>query len=184
MNANKNYYGIMRKSRFIILTLFIVAAALLRLLPHPPNFSPIIAIALFGGAYFSSRGAAFIVPMIAMGLSDIFLGFHQSMPFVYASFLLIVGIGFVLKSHKRFTPILSGAVGSSILFFLVTNFGVWLTGTMYPHTFSGLLSCYAAAIPFFQNTLLSGLLYTGVLFGSFELLKRKYPSLSLEFAEA
>ncbi len=168
----------MRNSRFLILTIFIVAAALLRLVPHPPNFSPIIAIALFGGAYFSHRGAAFIVPLLAMGIADLFLGFHQVMPFIYGSFLLIVGIGFYLKSNKRVLPILGGTIGASILFFLVSNFGVWLTGTMYPMTFSGLTACYTAAIPFFHNTLLSGLLYSGVLFGSFELLKRKYPALA------
>ncbi len=169
----------MRNSRFLIITLFIVAAALLRLLPHPPNFSPITAIALFGGAYFSHRGLALIVPLLAMGISDLFLGFHQVMPFVYGSFLVAVVIGFALKSNKKVLPIATGAVGASVLFFLVTNFGVWLTGTMYPATFSGLIACYTAAIPFFQNTLLSGLLYSGVLFGSFELLKRKYPALAV-----
>lgn len=171
----------MRNSRFIILTLFIVAAALFRLLPHPPNFSPIIAIALFGGAYFSSRKAALILPLLAMGISDLFLGFHQVMPFVYGSFIAMVGIGFLLRSNKRVLPIVSGVLGSSVLFFLVTNFGVWMTGTMYPHTFSGLLSCYAAAIPFFQNTILSAVLYSGALFGSFEFLKRTYPSLSFSY---
>jgi len=167
----------MRKSRFLLLTGLILIAAIARILPHPPNITPIAAMALFGGAYFNQKKFAYIVPIVAMFAADIFLGFHSTMFFVYGAFLATIGIGFLLRSNKSVLSITGAAVGSSVLFFIVTNFGVWLSTGMYPMTISGLISCYVAAIPFFQNTLLGDLVFTGALFGTFEFLKQRYPSL-------
>jgi len=147
----------------------ILAAALSRLLPHPANFTPLAAMALAGGVYFNKR-IALIVPLAALVISDLFIGFHNTILFVYGSFILIGLMGLWLKSHKKPLPIFGAALLSSILFFIVTNFGVWLTGGgwFYPKTWQGLIECYTLAIPFFRNTVAGDLVYTAVLFGLFE----------------
>ena len=149
----------------------IILAVILRLLPHPPNFAPISAMALFGGVYLSKR-YALIVPFIALFVSDIFLGFHSTMVFVYGSFILTGLIGVSLKNHKKPGYILGASLLSSILFFLITNFGVWLVTDFYPHNFAGLIQSYTEAIPFFRNTVLGDLFYTAVFFGGFELASK------------
>jgi len=151
----------------------ILAAALSRLLPHPDNFTPIAAMALAGGVYLEKR-FALIVPLAALVISDFFIGFHNTILFVYGSFVLIGFMGLWLKSHKKFSPVLGTALLSSTLFFVITNFGVWLTGGgwFYPRTWQGLIECYSMAIPFFRNTLAGDLVFTGVLFGLFELSLR------------
>jgi len=146
----------------------ILAAALSRLLPHPPNFTPIAAIALSAGVYLDRR-YAFFLPLAAMLISDYFIGFHDGMVWVYGCFLAIGLIGLWLRSHKKPLLIAGASLTSSVLFFIVTNFGVWLTGTMYPKTFEGLIACYVAAVPFFQNTVAGDLAYTAAIFGLFEL---------------
>ncbi|MBI4057738.1 hypothetical protein HY405_00230 [Candidatus Microgenomates bacterium] len=151
-------------SPFII----IVFAILLRLAPHPPNVAPIAAMALFGGVYLNKK-YALLAPLAALFVSDLVLGFHNTMPFVYGSFLLTGVIGVWLKNHKNIRYIIAGTFFSSLLFFIITNFGVWLVGKLYPKTFSGLLESYILAIPFFRNTLLGDLFYTGLFFGSYEL---------------
>ena len=147
----------------------ILMAALSRLLPHPPNFTPLAAIALAGGVYMNKR-LALVIPLAALLLSDAVLGFHRTMIFVYASFVLTGFMGIWLKSHKRPLPVFGAALMSSVLFFIVTNFGVWLmqNGVAYPNSLPGLLECYTAAIPFFRNTVLGDVVYTAVLFGVFE----------------
>lgn len=148
----------------------ILAAAFSRLLPHPLNFTPIAAMALAGGVYLDKK-LAFVLPIAALLISDWFIGYFPILFFTYGSFLMIGLIGLWLKSHKKALPILGATLFSSILFFVVTNFGVWIVGPeMYPRTLAGLSECYVAAIPFFRNTVLGDLLYTGVLFGLFELL--------------
>ena len=169
----------MLKPRFLALTGLILLAVASRLLPHPPNFAPITAIALFGGAYYTRKWVAFVVPFIIMFVTDLILGFHADMLAVYVGFALIVGIGFLLRNRISITKILGAALGGSVLFFLITNFSVWLTGTMYPQTASGLLACFAAGIPFFQYSVMSTLVYSSVLFGAFELAKSRFPNLAL-----
>lgn len=168
----------MRNQRFLFITGLIVIAAITRLLPHPPNFAPIAAIALFGGTYFTKKYWAFIIPAAAMLASDLFLGFHSSMLYVYGAFALIVGIGFWIRGKVNFSRFGAGVLGASLLFFIVTNFGVWLGSGMYAHTFSGLISCYVAAIPFFHYSLLGNVIYAGALYGVFEAAKRYYPQLA------
>jgi hypothetical protein len=158
--------------------LLVFAAAFVRLIPHPPNFAPIAAIALFGGAYFTKRWAAFIVPLTAMFITDLFLGFHPTMWAVYLSFVLIVMIGVVMIKQKRITNIFFASIASSVVFFIITNFGVWLSTPYYEKTSIGLAACFTAAIPFFHQTLLSDLLFVTILFGLYEILKAKIPALA------
>ena len=149
--------------------LIIFFAVVLRLIPHAPNVAPIAAMALFGGVYLD-RKYALIVPLAAMFISDIFLGFHDTMLFVYGSFLITGLIGLWLRQHKSYRNIFIASIGSSILFFLVTNFGVWLMGTMYDKTLTGLWEAYLMGLPFFRNTLLGDLGYVVLFFGSYELV--------------
>ena len=148
--------------------LIIVATVILRLLPHLPNFAPITAMALFGGAHLNKR-YALEVPMLAMLISDFFLGFHDTMPYVYASFFMVGLLGLWVRDHNNWKNILVASFGSSILFFFVTNFGVWLSG-WYPRTLNGLMESYLMAVPFFRGTLAGDLFYTGVFFGGYELM--------------
>ena len=160
-----------------MLTGLIIAAAIVRLLPHPPNFAPIAAMALFGGAYFNKKVFAFVIPLAALFLTDMFLGFHNTMWAVYLSFVVIVGLGMVLLQKKNVVRIILASVSASLLFFVVTNFALWATDTLYPTSAAGLAACYTAAIPFFHNTLIGDLFFTGAMFGLFELAKLKFPQL-------
>jgi hypothetical protein len=155
----------------------IVAAAAFRLVPHFPNFTPIGAMAVFGGAYFGKRGLAFVAPIAAMLLSDAIIGFHSGILFVYASVALIVLLGQLALSRPTVLRVGAAALASSVLFFVITNFGTWLLSGMYPMTLSGLAACYVAAIPFFQNTIAGDLFYSALLFGGFALLERSVPAL-------
>ena len=165
------------KTRFYVLVGMVLAAAAFRLLPHPLNFAPIAGMALFGGAHFSEKRQAFLIPLAAMLLSDLVIGFHSTVPFVYLSFILIVGIGMMIRKRRQILPIAGAATASSLLFFAVTNFGVWAVQDLYPKTAVGLGACYIAALPFLQNTLLGDALTTAVLFGGFVLAERRLPIL-------
>lgn len=164
------------KPRILTVIAIVLAAALSRLIPHPWNFAPITAIALFGGTHLPKQWA-YSLPLVAMFLSDLVLGFHPEMPLVYLSFLLIVAIGQFVSQRKSFFRVTGAALVSSVLFFLLSNLGVWLVGAFYPKTVDGLVTCYIAAIPFFQNTLIGDLLYTATLFGGFALLSRSWSAL-------
>jgi len=163
--------------RFMIIALIILVAAAIRLIPHYPNFTPIAGMALLGGSYFSNKKTAFIIPFVAMFLSDIIFGFHSTMWAVYLSFALIVMIGFSLRQSKKIYNIFLASVSASVLFFVITNFAVWISGGIYPMSSSGLIECYIAAIPFFHYTLLGDLFYSGIFFGIFELVQYKFPSI-------
>ena len=124
----------MLKPRWVVLVAMILAAALSRLLPHPPNMASVSAVALFGGAYFTDRRMAFLVPLAALLLSDFVLGFYRHMEVVYLTFAAIVGIGLWLRSNRSVPRVAGAAVASSLLFFLTTNFDVWAFGSLYPKT--------------------------------------------------
>src|SRR6266699_6393928 len=128
----------MLRPRLVALISIILAASLSRLLPHPPNMTSVTAVALFGGAYFSDRRLAFLVPLAALFLSDLVLGFYHHMEIVYASFALIVFIGLWLQKNRSALPIAGAALAGSVLFFVLTNFGVWAEGSLYPITLDGL----------------------------------------------
>lgn len=157
---------------FSIGLIFIFIAVVLRFLPHPPNFAPIEAMALFGGTYFSRR-TALILPIAAMLISDIFIGFYQIpiMVFVYGSFLISVLLGFLIKKYKKWYTIGGSAILSAVLFFLITNFAVWAFSPWYAKTLSGIIQCYIMGLPFFRNTLLGDLFYAAVFFGAYELIE-------------
>ena len=159
------------KKTHLALTLIVLGIAA-RLLPHPANFAPIGAVALFGGMYLTRR-YAMILPLIAMLISDIFIGFYtwQIMASVYISFALTGLIGLWVRKNKKLSTVIGGTVLGSILFFLITNFSVWAFGTMYAHDFSGLIQSYTMAIPFFRNSLLGDLFYVGLLVGSYEAIR-------------
>lgn len=167
----------MNKNRFLVLTGIVLATVAARWLPHPPNFSPVAALALFGGASFAGKRAAFLVPLLGLFLSDIVLGFYAITPVVYGSFALIAGLGLWLRRRRSVSRIAIAAVASALLFFAVTNLGVWALDNLYPKTWAGLADCYLAAIPFFRNTLASGLLYSALLFGGFALAENRFASL-------
>jgi hypothetical protein len=166
-----------KNARLLALLAAIFAAAAMRLVPHPPNVSPIAAMALFGGATMPRRAMAFVAPFAALLLSDALLGFYAGMDFVYFSFAVTVLIGWAVASHKTPLTIGAAALASSIIFFLVTNFGMWLFSGFYPHTGAGLAACFVAAIPFFQNTIVGDLFYTALLFGGFALAERLLPAI-------
>lgn len=149
--------------------LLIFGAAILRLLPHIPNFAPITALGLFGGTYLNKK-AALLVPLLAMLISDYFIGFYHFpiMASVYLSFAMSGLLGVWLKKRKSLANTVGVTLLASIQFYLITNFAVWAAGTMYPPTASGLLASYINALPFFRNTLLGDFFYVGALFGLYE----------------
>lgn len=155
----------------------ILAAALMRLIPHPPNFTPMTAIALFGGAYFTDKRLAFLLPLGALFISDWVMGFYSLMPLVYGCFALFVCFGLWLQKRRTLVPIAGSVLASSILFFVITNFGVWAWENLYPKTPAGLLACYAAGLPFFRYTLLGDILFSTALFGGFALVEKWFPRL-------
>ena len=145
-------------------------AAAARFWPHPANFTPIAAIALFSGVYMSKR-ASLLAPVIAMMVSDIFLGMHNLVFFTWGSMALVGVIGWWVKEQKGVSRIIVGSLTGSTLFFFVTNGAVWAFGQgwMYPHTFAGLVQAYVAGLPFFRNTLAGDLFYAAAFFGIAEL---------------
>jgi len=171
-------------SRLVILLSAIVAAAVLRLVPHPPNFTPIGAMALFSGAMFGRRAIAFLAPLGALLLSDLVLGFYHGQATVYFSVALVVMIGMGALARVTALRVLGAALASSVLFFVITNFGMWLFSGFYPRTLGGLEACFIAAIPFFQNTVAGDLFYVALLFGGFALLERAVPALKVQGNQA
>ena len=165
------------KLQLITISTIIFVLAIFRLLPHLPNVSPVAAMALFGGAYFADKRTAFIVPFVALFASDLILGLHNSMIFVYAGFALTVAIGFLLRNRVSMTNTAFAVVVSSVLFFLLTNFGAWMTSGLYAKTAGGLMQAYAAGIPFFQNSLLGNMVYVAVIFGGYQLLRNNVSAL-------
>ena len=163
--------------RLIALLSAIIVAAGLRLVPHPPNFSPIDAMALFSGAYLGRRALAFLAPLGALLLSDLVLGFYHGQATVYFSVALIVMIGMVALTRRPPLRVGAAAIASAVLFFAITNFGMWLFSGIYPRSLAGLETCYAAAIPFFQKTVAGDLFYAALLFGGFRLAEHFAPQL-------
>jgi multisubunit Na+/H+ antiporter MnhF subunit len=177
----------------LLLIGLIVLAALSRLVPHPPNFSPVEAVALFGGAYFGSRRVAIWVPLVAMFVSDLVLGLMNGG--IYAEYFLSAGfllvylcialstvLGFGLRGRVSAERVVAYSLLGSVLFFLVTNFGAWLGSSTYPQTAAGLVAAYVAGLPFFQNTVFGTLFYSGLLFGTFAFLRNRHPVLALQTA--
>lgn len=157
---------------FLVILSFVLIGVSFRLLSHPPNFTPIFAIILFGGIYFS-RKIAFTIPILIIFISDIFIGYYDItlMIFVYGSFLLCIFLSFYLKKYKTWQIVLGGSFLTAIIFFSLTNFAVWIFTPWYEKTFSGLIQCYLMALPFFRNTLLGNFFYGSVFFGAYEAVR-------------
>jgi uncharacterized protein (TIGR00290 family) len=162
--------------RTLLILALVVLAAVLRIAPHPWNFTPVGAMAIFSGAVIRDRRLAFLIPVLAMAAGDIWVGFNKLTPLVYASFLLSVAIGRLLCEKRSVWRIGGATFAGSMQFFLVTNLGVWAFLGSYPHTARGLLGCYIAGIPFFWSTVASDGLYAALLFGSFALVEHFVPA--------
>lgn len=166
---------------FGILSIVLIGAAL-RLVPHPANFSPIGAMALFGGAMLATttsahRSLALLLPLAALFLSDLVLGFHSSMPAVYVAFLVVGLIGMLMGSKASIARLAGGSLSGSFVFYAITNFAVWAQSGMYAKTGAGLVECYVAALPFLQNALAGDLFFTAVFFGAWALVEKAVPQL-------
>lgn len=150
----------------------IVIGVILRLIPHPPNFAPISALALFGGAHINKK-YALVVPLLAMFFSDMIIGFASFWVTlsVYLSFSIIGIMGLWLRKRKNITNTIGVTLTGSLLFFIITNFAVWIGTPWYGKNLFGLIKCYWMAIPFFKNTILGDLFYVGLMFGIFEIVK-------------
>ncbi len=179
--------------RFATIVLMILVAVFSRLIPHPPNFAPIGAIALFGGAYFANRFFSFFIPLFAIWLSDLvinntiyakyyngFTWFHSGFYWTYGAIALTVIIGFFISKKIKISTIFLSATAASILFFLISNFSCWPGNPLYAQNFNGLLNCYAAGIPFFNGTLMGNIFYSALLFAAFEWSQQKFPQLGLQ----
>ena len=164
--------------RAILAAVMIILAAAVRILPHPWNFTPIGAMAIFSGAMFRDRRVAFLFPLVALFAGDLFVGFHRLMPVVYASFLLSVFIGTWVEDRRSVLRIGGAVFLGALQFFLVTNFAVWQLFGTYPHTPAGLIACYIGGLSLFGNTLASDAIYATLFFGIFALAEKLVPVLN------
>ena len=177
--------------QFWIVALIIFSIAIVRVIPHFPNYSPLGAICLFGAAHFSQKKYAYLIPILAVWLSDLILNnwvysaYYPSFTLLYSgfywqygSYLLTVVLGQFLFKKVNLMRVLGGALGASILFFLISNFGVWASGSMYPKTATGLIACYTAGLPFLKGTLVGNLVFSSALFGGYRLLQQRFKILT------
>ena len=174
-----------------VIILLILFASFSRIIPHMPNFTPIGAIALFGGAYLKNKYHAFLIPIASLWLSDLILNnfiftlysdftwFYPGFLWQYISFTLIIILGYFYLKKINFKNVFITAISSSVLFFIITNFGVWISGSMYTLDFKGLITCYVMALPFFKGTLLGFMCYSAFLFGIIEFSKHKFEMLKI-----
>lgn len=176
--------------RYSVLVGLVLIAAFSRVVPHMFNFSPLGAISLFGAAHFNKKWQAILVPVAATWLSDLFLNnviytqYYSGFTWIpggfywqYGSYVLIVLAGLLIFRKVTFTRVLGGALAATVIFFLLSNFGVWLGSRAYPQNFSGLMACYAAGVPFLKGTILGNLVYSAALFGTFAYMQKKIPAL-------
>jgi hypothetical protein len=176
--------------RFFVLAALILLAAFSRVIPHPVNFSPLGAIAIFAAAHFNKRWQILCIPILATWLSDIYINnviysryyptftwFYEGFYFTYLSYILIAIFGLLLFKKLNFKRILIGILGSSVIFFIVSNLGCWVGNSFYPQNFSGLISCYIAGIPYITGTLLGDIFYGLILFGGFSIAQNQLPAL-------
>ena len=169
--------------QFTALVMIIVLAAMSRLIPHVQNFSPICALGLFGAAYFDRRWQAFLIPILATFLSDIFISrfIHTNHPFLYigiewqyVSYFFIVLAGFFIMKKVTFRNVVLGIFSSTAIFYLITNIGCWPGNPIYSQDFSGFITCLAAGLPFIKGTLIGNIFFTTLLFGGYSLLQSKF----------
>ena len=171
---NNKYMNKFKKNinNLVLPIVIILSLSLTRLIPHPWNFTPVLAVGILSGFYFKQFYLGLFVVIVSMFIGDLFLGFHSTMFFTYISVAIAVALGLLIK-HLKFTEILFSGLASSVCFFIITNFGAWLTLEMYEKNLAGLLQSYILAVPFFHNTLISTLLYLAVLKLLFNFVVRK-----------
>jgi len=176
-------------TRFTVILGIIFAGAFMRLIPHWPNFTPIAAMALFGGAYLGKRYLAYAIPILAMLVSDLVIGFHTNMAAVYIAFAVTVTIGLFMSKKLNAYTVLGASLTSSVIFFLITNFAAWMSSPhLYTANFAGLMQCYTAGlvffndgsfgVSFFMNEVFGGLFYNTMFFGAFYFVKLRFPALA------
>jgi hypothetical protein len=168
----------MNSKNIFILTIILIAAGLRVSGILPFNFSPVAAIALFAGAMFTNRMLAFAAPLTIMLISDLFLGFHDTMWAVYLSLVVVVGIGHLVRQRFSFVNGLIGALAGSVVFFLITNAAVWMAGGLYAPSLAGLLESYTAGLPFYRNSLIGDLFFTTAFLGVYSLATNRFPKLA------
>ena len=174
---------------YVVIISLILFASFTRIIPHMPNFTPIGAMALFGGAYLKNKYHALIIPIASLWISDLiinnfifsfysdFTWFYPGFLWQYASFILIIIVGYFFLKKLNFKNVFISTIFSSVLFFIITNLGVWLSGTMYSLDLQGLITCYFMALPFFKGTVLGFICYSTFLFSTLELSKYKFQTL-------
>jgi len=167
-----------------VLYLYILAAVLVRVLPHPWNMTPVGAMFLFSAATFRSKWQGWLVPLAALMVSDyavakiLYQGkFSWFSPYTLAAFSIVGLLGWTLRSKITVLRVAGVAASGSVVFWVLSNLGVW-AGHAYPHTLAGLGACYVAAIPFFQNDLVGNLVYCGIMFGSYYWIQARQSSLA------
>ena len=173
-----------RQVLFVIALIFL--AAFSRLIPHPYNFTAVGAMALFGGAVLKPRALALLIPYVAMFMTDFIIGFHDNMIAVNLAFGIVAIVGMTVVKKRSIGRIIGGSLLGSLLFFLITNFAVWLGDPTYPQTISGLIACYAMALPFYEssifgnlalNSVMGDLFYSGILFTALYWVESRMPDL-------
>jgi len=164
--------------KVVLIISIIFLVSLTRIFPHPPNFTPILALAIFGGAYLPNRITAISLPIISMFISDLIIGFHSQIFTVYAAIILLSILGHLMKTKNFKNFAITGFTGS-LIFFIITNFSVWLGGSLYPLTIDGIIQCYIMAIPFFHNTLISTMLFLTILFFGYTFAEKKISNLKI-----
>lgn len=155
----------LKNPKLIITILLIVIGVIFRLIPHEANFAPVAALSLAAGAILG-RKYAIIVPLSIMAISDAFIGFYNTVLFTWSAFILIALFGTAFKNSSFAKRALVGSLGASIIFFVVSNLGVWISSGMYTHTLQGLVQCFYMALPFLRATLLSDLFFSVVTFSA------------------
>ncbi len=182
-NTLTNFLLLAMKKNILLIVALIVIGILGRMIPHPPNFTPIIAIALLASHVFKNKWIVILTPLMAMWISDLvlnnyrytghhdggFLVFSSSSLWVYGPIICIALLGTVLIKKVKISNIALSSISGSLIFFLVSNFGVWISGTMFPKSLFGLIECYTFALPFFGNALVGDLVYCTILFTSYSL---------------
>jgi hypothetical protein len=165
--------------------LFVLAAIVMRLLPHPWNLTPLGAMFLFSGATFRSKRDSLLVPLAALLISDYavihFIYREQYAwfsPFTWAGFLLVGLLGWTLRDKRSVRRVVGASLAGSLIFFLVSNFGVWVGWKLYAPTFAGLVNCYVAGLPFLRNTLVGDIAYAGLLFGTYAWVRQRYSAVA------
>jgi hypothetical protein len=172
MNREAAKRGNSNALQALIAGVLILFAAMLRIGPHPWNFTPVGAMAIFAGAMFGKRWVAFLLPLAALLAGDLFVGFYKLMFIVYASFALSVAIGRWLATSRTVARTSGAVLLGAVQFFVVSNFAMWAVGGFYPRTASGLTACYLAGFPLFWNTLAGDAVYATVLFGGYALAEK------------